>query len=450
MNRKYDKTINGFSRLPKSGKIDWVAGQFFRDPEGAARDFSEYWLADEEKQRILDGFSENTISNFSLPYGVAPNFVVNGRTYCVPMVIEESSVVAAASAAAKFWMDRGGFQAEVVDVRKVGQVHFTWNGDRRKLEVVFPELEARLRGEAAHLTENMEKRGGGILELGLRDLSDEAPGLYQLQVTFDTRDSMGANFINSVLESFAGTLRRFVREHSAFSESERELEIVMSILSNYTPDCRVKVWVECPVEDLGTFGDSIDAATFAEKFRLAVRIAQADPYRAATHNKGIFNGVDAVILATGNDFRAVEACGHAFAARDGAYRSLSQCSIQDGLFRFWMELPLAIGTVGGLTRLHPLARRSLEMLGNPGAREMMAIVGAVGLAQNFSAVRSLITTGIQKGHMKMHLTNILCHLGASREETAITLEHFHDKVVSFNAVRTYLESLRSRQQNHSQ
>ncbi len=438
------KSISGFSKLSKRGKLRWIVENFFKDPENVMRELTSYWLSNEEQQRILDGFSENTISNFHLPYGVAPNFVINDKTYAIPMVIEESSVVAAASSAAKFWMTRGGFRAKVIDTQKVGQVHFSWSGDFSQLEAIFPELEIALREDAASITHNMEKRGGGILKITPIDLTHQEPNYYQLKVTFETCDSMGANFINSVLESFGQTLERFVAQREDFSEQERALTVIMAILSNYTPQCVVRTWVECKVEDLGHFSGGMDAEAFADKFSKAIRIAQIDPYRATTHNKGIFNGIDAVVLATGNDFRAIEACGHTYAARDGQYRSLSSCTVENSVFRFWLDLPLAVGTVGGLTKLHPMARRSLELLGHPGAEELMMIIAATGLAQNFAAVRSLVTTGIQQGHMKMHLMNILNHLEASDKEKEATIDHFMDKVISFNAVRLFLDGLRVR------
>ena len=438
------KSISGFSKLSKRGKLRWIVENFFKDPENVMRELTSYWLSNEEQQRILDGFSENTISNYYLPYGVAPNFVINNKTYAVPMVIEESSVVAAASSAAKFWMTRGGFRAKVLSTKKSGQLHFNWKGDIQKLNAVFAELDQELRTEASPITRNMEKRGGGILDIQLVDLSHLEPDYYQLDVTFETCDSMGANFINSVLESFGSTLERFVAQHDIFTAVEKEVSIIMAILSNYTPECVVRTWVECKVEDMGHFSGGMDATTFADKFCKAIRIAHIDPHRASTHNKGIFNGVDAVVLATGNDFRAIEACGHTYAARDGQYRSLSHCSIEDGIFKFWMDLPLAVGTVGGLTKLHPIAKRSLELLGNPGAEELMMIIAATGLAQNFAAVRSLVTTGIQQGHMKMHLMNILNHLEASDKEKELAITHFESKAVSFNAAREFLNGLRSK------
>jgi hydroxymethylglutaryl-CoA reductase len=434
---KGNKTITGFSKLNKTGKLRWIVENFFKDPEQVMRELSNYWLLNEDQQRIIDGFSENTISNFILPYGVAPNFLIDGKEYCIPMVIEESSVVAAASSAAKYWYSRGGFKTTVLGTIKVGQVHFKWHGNCELLQRLFPEMEQYLRKISADITVNMEQRGGGILRMELIDFSQDEPGYYQLRVHFETCDSMGANFINTVLERFADGIGLFVLQHVLVPETYKDVHIIMSILSNYTPQCLVRAEVSCPISEMGTFGD-MSAETFADKFATAIRIAHLDPYRATTHNKGIFNGIDAVVLATANDFRAIEASGHAYAARDGRYRSLSHCEVENGQFRFWLDVPLALGTVGGLTALHPMARRSLELLGQPSAAELMRIIAATGLAQNFAAVRSLVTTGIQKGHMKMHLLNILNHLGASTQEIDAASSHFEDKTVSFNAVRAFL------------
>jgi hydroxymethylglutaryl-CoA reductase len=439
------KAISGFSKMSKRGKLRWIVENFFKDPENVMRELKSYWLSNEDQQRILDGFSENTISNYYLPYSVAPNFVINDKTYCIPMVTEESSVVAAASSAAKYWMDRGGFKAKVLSTQKNGQVHFLWKGDAEKLKKIFPEIKNELAKAQTAITKNMEKRGGGVTNIALKDMTHAEAGYYQLMVSFETCDSMGANFINSVLEIHAQTLCSFIKEDNRFSKEEKEIEVIMSILSNYTPECLVRVWAECPIADLGKMGN-LSPEQFAEKFSKAIRIAHIDPSRATTHNKGIFNGIDAVVLATANDFRAVEACGHTYAARDGQYRSLSYCSLENGQFKFWIDLPIALGTVGGLTKLHPIARRSLELLGNPGAEELMCIITATGLAQNFAAIRSLVTTGIQKGHMKMHLLNILNHLGASEREVKEAVVYFKDKVVSFSAVRDFLELFRKEDQ----
>lgn len=437
--KQAQKTISGFSKLSKRGKIKWIAENFFKHPETTIKELISYWHPDQEQQKILDGFSENTITNFPMPFGIAPNFVINGQSYAVPMVIEESSVVAAASSAAKYWMQRGGFKTEILGTVKIGQVHFRWYGSGDLLKQLFPEIKEKLKTDTKSITTNMDARGGGILEIELLDFTQEEKGLYQLRCSFETCDSMGANFINSVLEQFALSLESFLHNHESTKAQAEQYLTVMSILSNYTPDCLVRAEVSCPVEDLADRGIDMPAELFAQKFWTAVRIAQIDSYRATTHNKGIFNGIDAVVLATGNDFRAIEACGHAYAARDGQYRSLSSCSIEDGQFRFWIDIPLAIGTVGGLTKLHPIAKKSLEMLGQPSAAELMSIIAATGLAQNFAAVRSLTTTGIQQGHMKMHLTNILHQLKATDDQMTAANQYFEDKKVSFSAVREFLE-----------
>jgi hydroxymethylglutaryl-CoA reductase len=428
-----NKTIAGFSKLNKEQKIQWLQENFLNDSSISPDIFSAFDFEDADFQKIFDGFSENTVSNFPMPYGIAPNFIINDTVYAVPMVIEESSVVAAASSAAKFWASRNGFKAEILGTQKVGQVHFTWSGDAEILRGGMNILQNLLIAETDFLTANMRQRGGGVLNIELIDFTDIEENYYQLRITFETCDSMGANFINSVLEEMGRILTGFLTEQTDIKPT-----IIMCILSNYTPQCLVRAWVECDIED---FHDK-DAAMYAEKFRKAVRIARIDPYRAVTHNKGIFNGIDAVVLATANDFRAVEACGHAYAAHDGQYRSLSKCTIENGRFKFWIDLPLALGTVGGLTKLHPLAKLSLAILGNPSAQELMKIVACMGLAQNFAAVRSLVTTGIQKGHMKMHLSNILNHFNCTDAESDKAHQYFTDKTVSFSNVRTYIDSIR--------
>ena len=435
------KTISGFSKLSKMGKIKWLVENFFKDPETVKRELASYLLANEDQQRILDGFSENTISNYPLPLGIAPNFLLNGITYCVPMVTEESSVVAAAASAAKFWLDKGGIHSKVIGTLKTGQVHFLWYGDPELIASHQDELAAYLIRSCESITRNMDERGGGIESITLINMCDREPGYYQLLMEAETCDSMGANFINSVLECCAQALPKWFEDH--LPDDVPGPEVIMSILSNYTPNCRVLTWVECPVADLGEFEGGLGPEEFARRFYTAVRISHIDPSRATTHNKGIFNGIDAVVLATANDFRAVEACGHTWAARSGKYKGLSKCSVHEGIFRFELEIPLAVGTVGGLTTLHPLAKRSMEMLGNPDASTLMQVIAATGLMQNFSAIRSLVTTGIQKGHMRMHLHNMLLRLEATEEESARALTYFEDKTVSFPELRKYFEQMRN-------
>lgn len=436
-----ERIKKGFSKLLKEEKLKLIAN-YFENPGEVVNLLKSYWHSDSKQQQLFDEFSENTITNFFIPYGISPNVSINGKDYIVPMVIEESSVVAAASAAAKFWGERGGFHAEVIDVRKVGQVHFGWSGDKEKLYALFPEIEKRLLSDTDAMTEKMRKRGGGILRMQLIDYSNQIADYYQIRTEFNTGDAMGANFINSVLEQFGHSLQDFFAEQNDLPEELRKVEIIMTILSNNTPDCRVKVWVECPVAQLDGIDETLSGAEYAKKFKKAVDIAHIDVDRATTHNKGIYNGIDAVVIATGNDFRAVEAAGHTFASRNGHYESLSSVTIENGIFHFELEVPMALGTVGGLTSLHPLAKKTLELLGNPTAPELMMVAATMGLANNFSAVRSLTTKGIQAGHMKMHLNNILNQLNANEEEKKKAREYFKDKTVSFAAVEHFLDSLR--------
>lgn len=434
--------VNGFSKLTKQQKINWLVENYFNNDQTVVQLLQSYWNSNNELQKLHDEFIENTITNFYLPMGIAPNFVINSKTYAVPMVIEESSVVAAASNAAKFWSKRGGFKATVLSTEKIGNVHFMFAGSGEKLVQFIEKVQPVFRTRTATITKNMEKRGGGILNIELIDKTLELENYYQLHATFDTKDSMGANFINSCLEEFANVLREEVSNFDLFTNEEKEsLQIVMSILSNYVPNCLVRAEVSCKISELQS-KEIENPQEFAEKFVQAVRIAEIEPYRAVTHNKGIMNGVDAVVLATGNDFRAIEAGVHAFAAKDGKYSSLSHAEIVGDTFRFWMDLPLALGTVGGLTNLHPMVKFALQLLEKPDANELMKIIAVAGLAQNFAAIKSLTTTGIQKGHMKMHLMNILNQLNASAEEKTTVLQHFAEKTVSHSAVVDYIDSLR--------
>ena len=435
------KIISGFSKYSKSEKINWLVNTYFSNPDDARVILEQYLHSNEKLQQLHDEFIENTVSNYFLPLGVAPNFLINGKTYAIPMAIEESSVVAAASKAAKFWLDRGGFKTKVISTKKIGQVHFMYRGNAQRLHAYFKSIKTQLFADTDALTTNMKKRGGGILDIELRDKTDALANYYQLHVTFETLDAMGANFINSCLEQFAKTLKNEALNFKDFTEKERHIDIVMSILSNYVPECVVRAEVSCPVADLQE-KEGISGVEFAEKFVQAVTIAEIEPYRAVTHNKGIMNGVDAVVLATGNDFRAIEAGVHAYAAKDGAYSSLSHAKIEDGVFRFWVDLPLALGTVGGLTGLHPLVKFALELLGKPSAKELMQIVAVAGLAQNFAALRSLTTTGIQQGHMKMHLMNILNQFEASNKEKTKLSSYFKDTTVTHSAVAEALNDLR--------
>ena len=432
--------ILGFSKKTKDEKIDWLVSTYLNNDNNSKNVLKQYWNNDEKLQKLHDGFIENTVSNYYLPFAIAPNFLINKELFVIPMVIEESSVVAAASNTAKFWLERGGFKTEVISTTKNGQIHINFYGDDVAIQTFFSETKSILIESISEIEKNMKKRGGGLLDIILINATDSLEGYYQLHCTFETSDAMGANFINTCLEEIAKTFESTSKLYTDFISKKTFPEIVMSILSNYVPECLVKAQVSCPVEEMTANG--MDGKTFVSKFIRAVEIAKVDKRRAVTHNKGIMNGIDAVILATGNDFRSVEAGIHAYASKDGNYTSLTNAKIENGIFIFSIEIPLAIGTIGGLTGLHPLVNFGLSLLQKPSAKKLMQIIAVAGLAQNFAALRSLVTTGIQKGHMKMHLANILNNLAVTQSETEKALAYFKDHTITHSSVANFIKQLR--------
>ena len=440
MNKKgFENKIEGFSKISKEEKIKWIEKNYFNNVSNPI--LKNYWNNDDSLQKIHDEFTENTLSNFYLPLGVAPNFLIDNKDYTIPMVIEESSVIAAACKAAKFWRNKGGFKTSILNFKKTGQVHFIFKGDKQKLNIFFKNNKLKFYEDCKEISSNMKKRGGGILNIELLDKTHDIDNYFQINAVFDTVDSMGANFINSCLEQFASTLKNEIKKYSDITNSDYTLEIIMSILSNYVPECLVRAEVSCDLSEIDQTG-GLSGKEYANKFIQAINIAKTQTSRAVTHNKGIMNGIDSVVIATGNDFRAIEAGVHAYAAKSGMYKSLTDACVENNTFKFWIEIPQALGTVGGITNLHPLVKWSLELLKNPNAKELMKIVAVAGLAQNFGAVNSLITTGIQKGHMKMHLINILNSLNASEKEKTKLIDFFKNNTVSFSSVKNELEKLR--------
>jgi len=432
--------ITGFSKKSKEEKIEWLVATHLDNNPDVIKTLHQYWNDDKELQKLHDGFIENTISNYYLPLAIAPNFLINNKPYTIPMVIEESSVVAAASYSAKFWLEKGGFTSEVISTIKNGQVHLNYYGNDSTIQSFFKEVKPKLFASISGIEANMKKRGGGLLDIILKNSTEDLEGYYQLHCTFETNDAMGANFINTCLETIAKTFEFEAENHSSFTENNLAPEVVISILSNYVPECLVKAQVQCPVEQLTAEG--VDGKIFAEKFIRAIAIANTETRRAVTHNKGIMNGIDAVVIATGNDFRSIEAGVHAYASRNGHYKSLTNASIENGIFTYSIEIPMALGTVGGMTGLHPLAKLGLSILQNPSAKELMQIIAVAGLAQNFAALRALTTTGIQKGHMKMHLKNILTQLNATPSEIEKTILYFEEHTVSHSGVVNFVNELR--------
>ena len=434
------KEIKGFSKLSKKEKINWLVSSYFKNDSNAVNILKQYWNSDESLQNLHDEFSENSISNYYLPFSIAPNFLINDKKFTIPMTIEESSVVAAAGKAAKFWMKHGGFKAKVINDEKIGQVHFFYHGNKKTIVEYFDFVKPILFKETESITKKMKSRGGGITDISLIDKSSQLAGYFQLFATFKTVDAMGANFINSCLEEFANIFKNSTQLFEAEKLNKEEIEVVMSILSNYVPNCLVKTEVSCNVQEINSLEPN--TTDFANKIIQAINIANVDIHRAVTHNKGIMNGIDAVVIATGNDFRAIEAGAHAYASRNGTYQSLSNAYIKNNNFYFELTLPMAIGTVGGVTNLHPLVKLALKILGNPNSKELMKIIASVGLAQNFGALRSLVTSGIQKGHMKMHLINLLNKYELNEEEKKLAITYFKNRTVSSSSVENFIQNLR--------
>ncbi|MDG1344376.1 MAG: hydroxymethylglutaryl-CoA reductase, partial [Flavobacteriaceae bacterium] len=272
----FENKIEGFSRLSKKKKIEWIESNYFSNQSTSI--LEKYWNNDNTLQKIHDEFTENTISNFYLPLGVAPNFLIDGKDYTIPMVIEESSVIAAACKAAKFWRNKGGFKTEILNFKKTGQVHFIFNGDKNKLFQFFNTIKPILFEESNSLNSSMKARGGGILDIEILDKTSDIENYFQINSIFDTVDSMGANFINSCLEQFAITIKREAQIYPEFNNSEKDLDIIMSILSNYVPECIVKAEVSCDIKSITENG--MNGAEYAKKFAQAIEIAKTQTNRA--------------------------------------------------------------------------------------------------------------------------------------------------------------------------
>ena len=433
------KKIIGFSKLSKQEKIEWICSNYLDDCQADIEILDKYLNTDTNIQSIHDTFSENTLSNFYFPFSIAPNFLINNNDYCLPMAIEESSVVAAACNSAKFWYDRGGFVAKTVSIEKIGQIHFLFKGDFQKINSFVNKNKTKLIDSTSKISLKMKERGGGINSITLIDKSSEYNDYYQLSVSFNTIDSMGANYINSCLEIITKTMIEEIENSNDLTEQEKEINIIMSILSNSTPNCIVEAKAECKIDEIGNI-NGLNGNEFIEKYFHAIEISKIDLGRAVTNNKGIMNGIDSVLIATGNDFRAVEAAVHSYASKDGKYKGLSECSIDNNTFSIKLKLPIAIGTVGGITDLHPMVKLSHKILGKPNSSNLMEIIAVAGLAQNFGAIKSLITTGIQKGHMKMHLINLLKKYNANEKQINNAIDFFKERKITNRAVQDFLNS----------
>lgn len=345
---------------------------------------------------IADRMIENVIGTMAYPFAVAVNFLINGKEYMVPMVLEEPSVVAAASNAARWTRSKGGVWAQASDSIMIGQIQVVGVPDpyAKKMELLMHKDEIlKIANEQDPV---LVKLGGGAKDMEVRVVQTRKGEMLVVHLLVDVKDAMGANAVNTMAEAVA-----------PYIEEITGGRVLLRIVSNLADRRLVRAWCVVDKKEIG--GEDV-----VDRIVLASALAEADPYRAATSNKGVLNGIIAVALATGQDHRAIEAGAHAYAARNGRYTSLTRWDKdKDGNLVGTLEMPLAVGIVGGATRVHPIARIALKILGVKSAKELAEVMGAVGLVQNLAALRALVTEGIQRGHMKLHARNLAMMAGAT-------------------------------------
>ena len=372
---------------------------------------------------------ENYLFNYHLPLGVAVNLKVNNAEYVVPMAIEEPSVIAAASFGAKLL---GNIQAETKERLLIGQIIMTVQQSMAEIQQIIKENKANLLDIASQASASMVRRGGGPRDIWVEEKEHPNRNYVSVYLSLDPCDAMGANVINTVLEALSPTM-----------ESIIEGEVLMSILSNYQPQAVTIATAKVPFAHLSK--DKEEAKSLAERLEMASDYAWLDPYRATTHNKGIMNGIDAVVIATGNDWRAIEAGAHAYAVKDGQYRSLTKWKVnyEDESLEGSIEIPLQVATVGGTLSSHPTAKLALKMLNITSAKDLSNIIASVGLIQNFAAMRALVSEGIQKGHMRMQARALAMQVGATIEEIPAVVTQLNEAAqMNRDTARRILEEIR--------
>ena len=418
---------NGFSKKSYQERLELLKAQALLSPER-----QESLEQDEQMSvTVADQLSENVVGTFSLPYSLVPEVLVNGQEYTVPYVTEEPSVVAAASYASRIIKRAGGFIAQVHERQMIGQVALYQVANPEQAQEKIANKKTELLELANQAYPSIVKRGGGARDLHVEQIKGETDFLV-VYLHVDTQEAMGANMLNTMLEALKPVLEELSQGQS-----------LMGILSNYATDSLVTASCRIAFRYLSRQKDQ--GRDIAEKIVLASQFAQADPYRAATHNKGIFNGIDAILIATGNDWRAIEAGAHAFASRDGRYQGLSQWTLDVEREELVgeMTLPMPVATKGGSIGLNPRVALSHELLGNPSAKELAQIIVSIGLAQNFAALKALVSTGIQQGHMKLQAKSLALLAGASESEVASLVERLiADKTFNLETAQRYLENLR--------
>ncbi len=394
--------IEGFRRLSMAERRDWLQAADVLQEE----DIDALTPGGGLTPELADKMVENSLGVIALPFGVATNLLVNGRDYLVPMVVEEPSVIAAASHGARIVRSAGGFCAEAEERLMIGQVQIVECPDVAAAERALLRKTTLLLQEANAARPGMLARGGGAKEISVRRIPPPGNGRASLvlHLLVDTRDAMGANTVNAMVEAIAPTVQRIAGGR-----------VLLRILSNYTDRCLARAACEIPPEMLATGG--LTGPMVRDGIIAAGQFAEMDVYRAVTHNKGVMNGIDAVLLATGNDWRAIEAAAHAHACRSGRYTAMTRWSTgTDGCLRGEIELPMPVGTVGGSIGINPTVRTALNLLEVESAGELAQICVAVGLAQNLAALRALVTEGIQRGHMALHARTVALAAGAAPQQ----------------------------------
>lgn len=416
--------LPGFAKLPpterieallKEGLLTWDEAQILKEQQGLPLS-------------IADQLTENVLSTFDLPFSLAPYFLINGQGYVLPMVTEEPSVVAAASYAAKIIQRSGGFTTKVHQRQMIGEIALT---DVRDVEMASKRIledKKTLLQLANEAYPSIVKRGGGARDLWIENKGD----FLIVYLAVDPKEAMGANMLNTMLEALTEPIQKLSGG-----------QVLMAILSNLAT--RSLVSARCAIDFKALSRDPEEATAIAQRMELASQLSQVDPYRAATHNKGIFNGIDALVLATGNDWRAIEAGAHAYAAQSGPYKGLSRWKSQPEEKKLYGEitLPMPVATKGGSIGLNPTVQVSHRLLGEPSAIELAGIIASLGLAQNFAALKALVTTGIQAGHMKLQARSLALLAGAKEEEVPrLVSQLLENKPFNLEKAQTLLQELR--------
>ncbi|MGE4233735.1 MAG: hydroxymethylglutaryl-CoA reductase, degradative [Bacteriovoracia bacterium] len=373
---------------------------------------------------VAENLIENVIGTFSLPLGVATNFLIDGKLVPIPMVVEETSIIAAASASAKWVYKNGGFQTRALGRLMIGQVQFPSIKNVEAFEKIIQEHSQDVLSLANNTVSSLVKRGGGVTGFEVRKIErpDGQGVMAVLHIFCDPCDAMGANLVNQICETLKPSLEEWTQER-----------VGLCILSNLV-DTKI-VEATCEIETNESLGKAIEEATL---------FANLDSYRAATHNKGVMNGIDPILIATGNDWRAVEAGVHAYAARSGKYQSITEWKYENGKLRGKISAPIAVGTVGGMTKLHPSAKTCLKMMGIEHSDQLARICAAVALAQNLGALKALCTEGIIRGHMQLHASNLALAAGAKTDELEALRDQLKkEKLITFSKAQSLLKELRA-------